>query len=80
MLRRQYEEKNPNKKKVQKFPAIKDDRLVKQPRSAYVQFTVDRFASGDFAHMTVPESAKLIGREWKALNASEKKACTSTKY
>lgn len=33
--------------------------------------------SGDFRGLKVAEAAKLIGREWKGLSASEKKVCRS---
>lgn len=33
--------------------------------------------SGDLRGLKVTESAKLIGREWKSLSASEKKVCRS---
>ena len=64
---------NPKRKQTSKFPPIHDDRLVKGMVSSYIFFNTERYASGDFAHMTVSESAKLLGREWKALSAAEKK-------
>lgn len=73
MLKRQYKATNPKARIASKFQPIKDDRLVKQPRSSYLQFAQDRYGSGDFAHMTVAETSKLVAREWKALDASEKK-------
>lgn len=36
-------------------------------------FNKDRFASGDFKGVKAIEAAKLAGREWRALSASEKK-------
>ncbi len=40
--------------------------------TAYVQFSINRQASGDFANIKVPDRAKLIGAEWKALSEGEK--------
>lgn len=53
-----------------------DDRQVKRPRSAYISFTGERRASGDFKNIGITESAKLIAEEWKALSAGEKKVCS----
>lgn len=52
---------------------IRDERIVKQTRSAYSYFLADRFASGDFRHMKFSEIGPLLGREWKALGVEEKK-------
>lgn len=57
------------------FTQIKDERIVKQARSSYTYFLTDRFSSGDMKNMKLGEVGALIGREWKALNAAEKKAC-----
>lgn len=65
--------KHPDKKTTVKFSNLKDDRQVKRARNAYVLFAKDRFASGDFAHMTIAESAILISKEWKTLDSTEKK-------
>ena len=48
------------------------------PVGPYMQFSINRNASGDFKHIGVIERAKLIGQEWKALNESEKKVSTTT--
>lgn len=72
-MSRQYKESHPTAKGTKKFPPIKDDRLVTHVRSSYTFFNKDRHASGDFAHMTVAEASKLVAREWKALDASERK-------
>lgn len=55
------------------FNHIQDSRLVKQPTSAYSYFLVERNASGDFSGMKIAEIGGLMGREWKALSASDKK-------
>lgn len=34
--------------------------------------------SGDFRGLKVAEAAKLAGREWQGLSASEKKVCRSS--
>jgi hypothetical protein len=55
------------------YTHIKDDRLVKMPATQYSLFLKDRYDSGDMKGMTVNEASKLIAREWKDLNAAEKK-------
>ena len=72
-LRRQA--KKAGKKRA--YPHIQDDRLVKQARNAYSFFLSDRVASGDMTHMNIGEIGGLVGREWKALSASDKKVCSS---
>lgn len=57
----------------QKYAPIQDERLVKRPVTAYIQFSINRNASGDFRNISLGERAKLIGQEWRALNESEKK-------
>jgi len=59
-------------KHSKKWPAIKDERQVKQAVPPYVQFCVSRHASGDFKHIKIPERAKLLSQEWKALSDEEK--------
>ena len=54
---------------------IQDDRAVKRPASAYIQFTINRHASGDFKNIPLAERARLMAQEWKALAESEKKVC-----
>lgn len=56
-----------------KYPAIHDERAVKRGISAYIQFNLNRQASGDFKHIPMTERAKLIGQEWKALSEEEKR-------
>lgn len=46
---------------------------MKRPASSYLQFSINRQASGDFRNIPVSERGKLIGKEWKALSESEKK-------
>lgn len=61
------------KKGSTKWNQIQDERAVKRPLTPYIQFSVDRHASGDFRNIGIGERAKLIGQEWKALSESEKK-------
>lgn len=51
---------------------LKDERLVKGLRSPYNLFYTHRYRSGDFAGMRAFEAAKLIGAEWRGLDASGK--------
>jgi hypothetical protein len=69
-LRRQLKDQV---KGTTKYSPIKDERLVKRPASQYIQFSINRQASGDFKNISIAERAKLISQEWKALNAGEKK-------
>ncbi|KAF2856236.1 hypothetical protein T440DRAFT_383814, partial [Plenodomus tracheiphilus IPT5] len=55
-----------------------DERVPKKPSSAYVKFSADRFASGDFKGISIAESAKLIASEWKALRTDEKEKYKSS--
>jgi len=74
-LRRQEDRK---KGRMSKFPAIHDERAVKRVISAYVQFNINRQASGDFKHIPMIERSKLISQEWKVLNEDEKRVCSPT--
>jgi hypothetical protein len=73
--RRQLARKAKAAGKKTKYSSIKDDRHVKAPRNAYSFFFGERHASGDLRGMSVAESGKLLGREWKSLSASEQKVC-----
>ena len=53
---------------------LKDERQVKSYRNAYTFFSTERLGSGDFHGIKIPDAAKLIGREFKALPAHELKA------
>lgn len=59
--------------KKSQYAAIKDDRIVKQPSSAYFQYHKERILSGDFRGVNTTASSKDIAAEYKALSASEKK-------
>ncbi|KAH7414298.1 hypothetical protein DE146DRAFT_31341 [Phaeosphaeria sp. MPI-PUGE-AT-0046c] len=52
---------------------LKDDRRVKRPISQYAYFAMERWASGDMKGIAVGDAGKVIGAEWKALSAGEKK-------
>ncbi|KAL8914661.1 MAG: hypothetical protein Q9172_007045 [Xanthocarpia lactea] len=55
------------------FPKLHDERLVTGRRTPYINFMVQRHRSGDFAGVSIPEAAKLISAEWRALSESDKK-------
>ncbi|KAL8869260.1 MAG: hypothetical protein Q9174_004404 [Haloplaca sp. 1 TL-2023] len=52
---------------------LKDERMPTARRPPYTEFAIERYKSGDFAGMKVTEAGKLIGAEWRALDASQKK-------
>ena len=51
---------------------IEDERKPKRALTAYFIFNTSRQESGDFRNISVPERAKLLGQEWKALSEDEK--------
>ena len=53
--------------------SLRDPRIPRQPRSAWVFFTKDRWSSGDLKGMKVPEAAPLISREWKDMSPTQRK-------
>ncbi|SMR44613.1 unnamed protein product [Zymoseptoria tritici ST99CH_3D1] len=62
-----------DKGKQSAWPLIKDERAVTRPVSAYLHFSNNRQASGDFRNIPVTERVALIAKEWKELSESEKK-------
>ncbi|KAI1423979.1 hypothetical protein F5Y12DRAFT_755002 [Xylaria sp. FL1777] len=53
---------------------IHDERLPKRPGTAYTLFTKARWASGDYpGGVPLAETTSSIGREWKSLNAAQRK-------
>ncbi|MDI1490771.1 MAG: hypothetical protein OHK93_001975 [Ramalina farinacea] len=58
---------------LSRFQKIKDERLVKRPVNIFNAFCKDRHRSHDFKGIKVTVAAGLIGREWKALSAEDKK-------
>lgn len=61
-----------------KFSQIQDERQPKQPMGSYILFAKNRQESGDFKNIAIPERAKLIGQEWRALTLAEKQVCGHT--
>ncbi|KAL9027098.1 MAG: hypothetical protein Q9196_004331 [Gyalolechia fulgens] len=59
-------------KRPRSWPLLKDERLVKRFKTGYEIFYTQRYNSGDFAGMKSTEASKLIGPEWKELNADAK--------
>ncbi|KAF1911909.1 hypothetical protein BDU57DRAFT_524011 [Ampelomyces quisqualis] len=55
-----------------------DERQPKRPANAYAIFVSERFATGDFKGIEIGPAGKIIGEEWKALSASEKKKYDDT--
>lgn len=54
---------------------LSDERTPSRPRSSYLYFALDRIHSGDLKGVAFADRGKLIGTEWKALPAGEKKVC-----
>ena len=54
---------------------LHDHRQVKGPRNSYNFYYMERIRTGDYRGLSIPESAKLVGTEWKALPAGQKKVC-----
>lgn len=54
---------------------LSDERIPQRPRSSYLYFSLDRMNSGDLKGVAFADRGKLIGTEWKALPAGEKKVC-----
>ncbi|KAF2761794.1 hypothetical protein EJ05DRAFT_496688 [Pseudovirgaria hyperparasitica] len=59
-------------KKPVSYRLIHDERAPKRPATSYTSFATDRYSSGDFTAIPMTEAGKLMGEEWRALNASEK--------
>ncbi|MCJ1314568.1 hypothetical protein MMC25_008250 [Agyrium rufum] len=51
---------------------LTDERHIKQPLTAYTTFCSERFSSGDFHGIKIPDASKLIGREWRELTPERK--------
>lgn len=56
---------------------LEDERIPKTAKTAYIYFSIDRNNSGDLKGISFSERGGLIGAEWKALPADEKKVCRS---
>jgi hypothetical protein len=59
-------------KTSQKLKLIKDDRLPKRPGSSFMLFAQERQRSGDLKHISLGETGKLLGQEWKELSDGDK--------
>ncbi|KAL8733736.1 MAG: hypothetical protein Q9166_001929 [cf. Caloplaca sp. 2 TL-2023] len=66
--------KRRSKSKTTKWAKLRDERLVTRSSGSYIMFHTQRYRSGDFAGMKLPEAAKLIGAEWRELSESDKKS------
>ncbi|MCJ1461660.1 hypothetical protein MMC07_000257 [Pseudocyphellaria aurata] len=58
---------------MRKYSKLDDERQVKKHLTGYIFFSTERHASGAYAGISLPERAKLLSQEWKALTAAEKK-------
>lgn len=58
-----------------KYSQIKDERLVKRPRTSFILFFKDRVGSGDLKHLSSPEMGSQATSEYNALSAPEKEVC-----
>jgi hypothetical protein len=72
-LRTKYADKT--KKRPAHTTKLVDDRHPKGLTPTYTYFFTERMASGDFKGIKLQDYSKLIGEEWKALSAGEKKVC-----
>ncbi|KAM0136151.1 hypothetical protein ACHAP3_004774 [Botrytis cinerea] len=52
---------------------IKDDRLVKKVTSSLFLFMKERYQSGEFAGLSIPESSKQIVQEYKSMSPEQRK-------
>ena len=55
---------------------LQDTRQVKAAAQPFNIFNRDRWATGDFKGLKIPEATRLVAREWKALSDNEKKVRT----
>ncbi|KAK0115368.1 hypothetical protein ONS96_013826 [Cadophora gregata f. sp. sojae] len=63
-------------KRLSAYPLIRDERQPKRASQPLVLFCADRWESGDFKGISVPDSGKLISKEWAALSASDRQVYT----
>ncbi|OQE06748.1 hypothetical protein PENVUL_c016G06968 [Penicillium vulpinum] len=54
------------------YPSLKDDRLPKSPKSAYMFYVIDRLGAENYHGKPGTETFKYIGEEWAQLPQSEK--------
>ncbi|KAG9246326.1 hypothetical protein BJ878DRAFT_497611 [Calycina marina] len=55
------------------WPLLHDDRIPKHAKTPWLLFSVERWASGDLAHVPMLEAQKIISKEWQGLSGAEKK-------
>ncbi|KAL4893902.1 hypothetical protein BDV59DRAFT_176409 [Aspergillus ambiguus] len=53
-------------------PQLRDDRLVKRPRTAFVHYFVERTEGGDFKHMAAKDITSRVTEEWRGMTDYEK--------
>ncbi|KAE8353283.1 hypothetical protein BDV28DRAFT_111010 [Aspergillus coremiiformis] len=61
-----------NKLTSKRYPALRDDRLVKSPRTSFVFFYTERLEQGDFKHMSLKDIVAQVASEWNGMTESEK--------
>ncbi|KAH7403384.1 hypothetical protein BKA64DRAFT_668940 [Cadophora sp. MPI-SDFR-AT-0126] len=57
-------------KNIKHYRPIKDERQPKRASTPMALFLKDRFDSGDFKGIKLPDAGRLISKEWEALSAS----------
>lgn len=63
------------KLKKSSVPQLRDDRLVKRPRTAFVHYFVERTEGGDFKHMAAKDITSRVTEEWRGMTDYEKEVC-----
>lgn len=56
-----------------KWPTLKDHRVPKYPGSAFVQFTRERWASGDLKGIKIADAGALLKKEYNELSDAARK-------
>lgn len=57
-----------------KFALLEDPRIPKRTATPYALFSAERWKSGDFKGIKIPDAAQLISKEWKELSPSQRKS------
>jgi len=73
LARNQLRRLSTAKKQPANTEKIVDGRHVKRQLTSYNLFFTERIQSGDFKGIIIADAARLIGQEFKALSAGEKK-------
>ncbi|PVH87230.1 hypothetical protein DL98DRAFT_510091 [Cadophora sp. DSE1049] len=63
-------------KNIKHYRPIKDERQPKRASTPMAVFLKDRWDSGDFKGIKLPDAGRLISKEWEALSASDRQAYT----